>query len=348
LASRSRFKWWPGAVLGLLVLVVSVHTAWWVVSEQQLRAGLKVWMAERRATGWTIVTQKPRPARWPLAAGVSVADCTMSGGDTMIPGGVRWHANRFVVSLPLFRPHTLVLHPEGEQRLGIGRGSEIAYAAEQAEAAIPLPANGMPGDADVTASKVVARSLGSRGEMSIALFRGHLAWNPQAVPGAPAITLAASAEAIGLPVSVRWPLGSHISSVSLSAALDGWLPDGAGPAQRAAAWRRKGGQLEVERLALGWGPLGLSVAGTLKLDANLQLIGSGNAHIVDYAATLDRLAANGAISPHTAVAVKAVVSLLSPQQSGEPIDVPVVLEDHRLSIQSIPLARLPTLDWSGS
>ncbi|WP_048861364.1 hypothetical protein, partial [Acidisphaera rubrifaciens] len=84
--------------------------------------------------------------------------------------------------------------------------------------------------------------------------------------------------------------------------------------------------------------------------------------------TLDALAASHAIGAQTALAVKAVIALLvAPARAAAPsgetggqtgggtggvdtgggaaVDLPVSLEDRVLSVQRIPLIRLPALVW---
>ncbi len=73
--------------------------------------------------------------------------------------------------------------------------------------------------------------------------------------------------------------------------MNGPLPQARDITRWAEAWRDGGGSLEITHLTMGWGPLGLTSSATLALDDQLQPMGSGNARIVGYAETLDRLAA---------------------------------------------------------
>ena len=89
------------------------------------------------------------------------------------------------------------------------------------------------------------------------------------------------------------------------------MPAGRSPEERAASWRDGGGSLEIQHLALDWGPLDLTASATLALDDQLQPMGAGSARLVGYAETLDALAPHGAISRSAATAAKAVLSLLA-------------------------------------
>lgn len=111
-----------------------------------------------------------------------------------------------------------------------------------------------------------------------------------------------------------------------------------------------GGSLAIERLALGWGPLGLSASATIALDAQLQPMGTATARVLGYSEALDSLAAQNVITRRTATAAKAVLALIArtPEGGQTPeVEVPLTLQDRVLSMRQIPLARIPPLVWPG-
>jgi len=104
----------------------------------------------------------------------------------------------------------------------------------------------------------------------------------------------------------------------------------------------------LRRLALGWGPLGLSGNATLALDTRLQPVGSATARVVGYVAMLDALVASGALTPSVAQAVKGILGLLAgpPASDGSPqVELPLKLRDRTLAVGPIPLLRMPELLW---
>jgi hypothetical protein len=184
--------------------------------------------------------------------------------------------------------------------------------------------------------------------MTLGLLRAEVTRARPAKPDDVAGHFTLSAEAITLPDTQHWPLGRTLSSFALSGVVNGAIPMGEGIAKAATQWRDAGGSIGIQNLAVGWGPLGLSGAATLALDDQLQPMGAGNGKLVGYAATLDALAANGALTHSAATAAKAVLSLLanSPGE-GEPaeVDVPLTLQYRTLSMRQVPLVRFPELDW---
>ena len=118
--------------------------------------------------------------------------------------------------------------------------------------------------------------------------------------------------------------------------------------ERAAAWRDGGGRMVLRRLALGWGPLGLSGSATMTLDEQMQPDGSATAQLVGYDAALDALAASGAMPQRAAVVAKGVLGILAkpPEGGGAPrVELPVTLRDRTLTAGRFPLLRLPDLVW---
>ena len=159
--------------------------------------------------------------------------------------------------------------------------------------------------------------------------RLRLDLRPEAQSGEPAVAFALRVAAMTLPSGMAHPLGPHIASLAVDGALNGPVPLGRTPAERATAWRDGGGSAEIRHLALVWGPLDLTGSATLALDEQLQPMGAASARVLGYAETLDSLATHAAISRSAATAAKAVLSLLanSPGDGSPPdVEVPLTLQ----------------------
>ncbi|MBN9561416.1 MAG: DUF2125 domain-containing protein [Alphaproteobacteria bacterium] len=345
-----------GRGLGLWILVfvlvlVAGHALYWRWATQRLEQGFLAWAADRRAHGWVVRAGEPGRGGWPLAATVSVPGLHVEGGQNDIPDGFAWDAERVRLSVRLLQPRSLSISAEGNQRLRLSDLPEIPYTADRLHADVPFEP-GVPAHvADIVARDLRAGMPSGKeaaSGLTIGLLQVHGEVRPAAPQGEPVLAFTTSAEAIGLPPDVRWALGSRISSLSINGALNGPLPRVPGLVHRATAWRDGGGSLAIQRLALGWGPLGLTGSATLALDMRLQPMGTGTARIVGYAETLDALAASGAITKQAAMAAKALAGLIAriPADGGRPeIEVPLTLQDRTLSIRQIPLARIPELLW---
>lgn len=106
--------------------------------------------------------------------------------------------------------------------------------------------------------------------------------------------------------------------------------------------------MELHRVVVGWGQTRIEGTATLALDEDLQPMGTGTGKISGYGAALDALAANAVLTRSAAKAAKAVLTLLANTPAdGKPeeVEVPLTLQFRTLSVQQVPLVRLPELDW---
>src|SRR6185295_8822537 len=86
-------------------------------------------------------------------------------------------------------------------------------------------------------------------------------------------------------------------------------------AESVAAWRDAGGIIEVNRLALRWGPLDGDGDGTLALDAANRPLAAFTMRIRGYTETVDALTAAGAMKPRDAGTLKIALNLFARQDS---------------------------------
>lgn len=351
---RRRLRWLGIGLLAALLGLFIAHALYWRELERRVEQGLAQWVADERAAGWQVRIGATARRGYPLAARLLATDVSLEGGTDALPGGLAWHADQVALSIRLFDPRRLAIEPAGTGTLRLSLLPPIAYTAERIQAEIPFEPGAKAHQLSVRADNLRAGlapgGAGGQSEprFTIGLLQAAADRAPAPAPGAPALGLALSAEAIGLPAGAGRLLGGHISSLSLDATLIGAPPAMAGLARRASAWRDGGGSLAVRHLALGWGPLGLTGQGTAGLDAHLQPIVTGSARAVGYAETLDKLAAGGLITAGAATTVKALASLMArvPQGGGPAeIEVPLSVKDGMLSIRQIPLTRIPALIW---
>ena len=319
----------------------SSFLAWrWVVGQMQTQ--FAAWVAAQQAQGWTVAHGEPGAGGWPFAAELILPDLSLTGLAADIPGGIAWSGERTTLRVDVLSPRLLTVLVGGGQRLRIGANAPVSYAADRFTLSVPLPPDGPP-----LAMALDAGGLQATGGLTIGLLEGQFEQQPAA--RATSIRLSAEAIAFPPPPAPQPPLGPHIASATVEGTLTGTIsPTATDPAAAAIAWQAAGGKLEVRRIALGWGPLGVSGTAAVELDPALQPVGTAALHIVGYADALQALAAGHVLSPHAAQAAAAVLGLLavSPSGGGVPaVDVPLALHDRTLSMGHIPLARLPELVW---
>jgi hypothetical protein len=333
-----------------VLLLIAAHFAIWRYEARQLDAGFAAWQADRRAAGWTVSAGTPERGGWPLAATLTVPQVALRGGEPDIPGGLSWSTELLDLHINLLSPGTLQLSAGGVQHLRLADLPDIAYTADSTVALLPLEAETPPHSVSLTIRNLRAGlpDIDPGASLTVGLVQLDGAIKPAAAAGEAALTWRLSTEAIALPAGRSWALGSRISSLAIEGAVDGPVPMARGLVPRATAWRDGGGTLEIKHLAMGWGPLGLSGAATLALDPRLQPMGTGSVRLIGYAASLDALAAGHVLTANTAVAAKAVLSLLAtaPEGGGPPeVEVPLTLQDRTLSMRQVPLMKLPEVIW---
>jgi hypothetical protein len=237
----------------------------------------------------------------------------------------------------------------GEQRLRVGTMPEARLIGSRLLAVYSLGIGDESGAVEILADQ--AKLVSGAGEVSSAdRLRVHVELPSAVRSGGRTRNFAVSSESVVLPDPVRWPLGNTIARLEFDGTMEGPIPPQQPPGAWATAWRDGGGSLQLHNLILNWGPLRMTASATLALDDQLQPMGAGTSHVTGYAATLDALASNGALSRSAATAAKAVLSLLAGTPGdGEPddVEVPLTLQYRTLSMRQVPLLRLPELDWPG-
>ncbi len=341
-------------VLALLVIAGGAHAIWWRWAERQLAAELVGQINAARNAGWTVNAAPAAPGGWPFAATLSVPELIVSGSGNALA----WSTDRLVLRVGLFSPLTLAIDSEGSQHLRLGSLPDIPFRADQLHAAVPLQV-GMP--ARGFALRIVNLRAGLPfGEMSdaggtepAAVTVGGVnlraSWTPGAQQNEAAVSVSLSLTSVQLPADHPWPLGAAIASASADLAVNGPLPRSKETASAwAAAWRDGGGNLEVAHLVLNWGALAVSGNATLALDAQMQPMGAGVLRASNPEGTLAALRESGMIGERAELAAKALLALMShpPADDGRPgVDLPVTLQDRRLSISRFGVARLPPVAW---
>ncbi len=329
------------AAVVLLGVAAAHGTLWWWVS-RQLEQQVAATIADPPMPGWRASAGALRRGGWPLAATVDVpmlvVEAPLAPGET-----VRWHAERLTVTLELAHPRTLLVTATGVLQLQFGTATPIPVSATRLRAEVPLE----PGRAVAIEVTDLRASLPG-GQFSLGRLDLTVERHPAAQRGEPAVAVVATAGQVVLPPVREWPLGPNIDRLLLDLVVTGPVPRSLDLAERAEAWRDGGGAVEVRRLELAWGAVSLSGSATLALDARLQPMGAATARVGGHAAGLRALTSSGLLTPRSAAAAGAVLSLMArrPAEGGPPVvEVPFSLQNSTLALGRIPLLRLPELVW---
>jgi hypothetical protein len=343
-----RRKYWV-ILVAIPLLLMAGDLIYWRMAAERLRTGFQAWMSEQSAKGWEAGAAGLSIGGWPKAATVTVPNLTLRHQGKALPGDISLAAAGITLSVSLLDPTTLHLSLLGPLHVEVDGTQDMIVSGDDASVSVPLRRSG-PLALALHASTLRIEPATGAWQVTVGLLnaQAEVVAAEDVDQSQPALTFSVASEAIALPTTIKWPLGSNISSLSVDGSLNGPLPRTRDITGWAEAWRDGGGSLEIKHFTIGWGPLGLSSSATLALDDQLQPMGSGSGHIVGYAQTLDRLAAGGKLTKSAATAAKAVLSLMAGTSDGDQpsaVDVPLTLQYRTLSMRQVPLVRLPELDW---
>jgi hypothetical protein len=332
-------------VLALLATAGGGSLVVWRWAEGQLADGFAAWRGAMLAHGWTVATGPAGSGGWPFAAELTLPDLTVTAGPEL-PAGAAWHAALVTLRVAFLQPRALVARVDGPQSVRYGDDPPLAFTAGRFTVTVSLPSGAPPAAAALDAAGI--RFAPPAGGLTIGLLEGQAAWHMAAGAGQPAVSVRLSAEAIALPPAPARLLGPNIASATFESTLTGPLPPPGAPHAMAAAWRDAGGTLDISRLAVGWGPLGVTGGASLSFDDAMQPTGTARLRLVGYDDALGALVAGNVLPPHMAQAVKAMLGLLAAPADGggaAGVEVPLTLRDQTLAVGMFPLARLPRLLW---
>ena len=339
-----RRRWWllPPA---LLLLAAALHTAIWQGATSRLAQGFQAWAGERRALGWTITHGTPVRGGWPLSVRLTVPDFELAGGPRTTFTDLHWQAEALSLRVSLLDWDRLVVAPSGRQRVEMA-GQPFPFAADRMELTLPLEGGSIPREGVLETERLRLNSPWG----AFDLRRGSLALRSRlsATEAEPALNVELSLREVGLPTPGPGPLGQRLALVELDGSLSGPLPPMRQPTQRAEAWRDAGGTLDLRRVELRWGPVTTTLSATGTLDESLQPMGAGQLQLVGAPDAIEAMVVAGLLSRGASGAMRAMAALLArPGPEGGPpmLELPVTLQDRRIVLARLPLARLPALQW---
>jgi hypothetical protein len=328
----------------LLILAAAGWTGLWYVVAGRVAANVMAWEQRQRAEGWTITQGPPRRVGWPMAAGVSLPDITISGGASYLPGGLAWQAGGLTLALDIRHLNRLYWGVTGRQSIRVAQGPAIPFQAARCAGQVALFPGDRPRLVQGQATGLILAipaADGTARPLFVASLDAAMTADGRADAGGQALVVAARMAGIDLPPHLVPGLGRSLQSLSFDAALSGPVLAAPDPVLRAAAWSRAGGSLALRAVHLADGPLTLDGQGRFQLDAVLRPEGTAALHLAGVDAMVARLAATGVLTRPEARAVRAVLDLMMRPAGGEDLEAPMSLRDGIVSLGAIPLLRLP-------
>jgi hypothetical protein len=333
------------AALALVLVLGTAYAALWLALAHELRLRFESWAEERRDAGYVLSHSRLHASGFPFVVRLSAESPSLGRAGRHF--GWTWSSAKLEVETRPWRPDRLLFKLKGPHRLATetqAGASVFAGAAEAMQATVFLG-----GGAWKRAEALVEGFRMSGGEPAFAVERWRASARRLDGGGLQGPSLRVETEAAGVrvPEAIPLPLGHDVRMLGLTASLVGDIPDGAFP-EALAAWRDAGGTLEVERLALAYGPLALEASGTVAVDKELQPMAAFAAKAEGFQETIDALRARGLVRGGAARTAQLVLGALArrPEGGGKPVlEAALTVQDRRLYVGPVVLAEVPAIPW---
>lgn len=327
-------------VITALVIAFAALSAYWWWSAQRLEAWITAWTQEQRSRGYEIAYQGPEVGGYPFRLTAHLQDPSM-----VSPEGWSWRGEVVSAQAFLWDPFTIEvdfagLHRLQQDRGGLPRDLDASFGAAVATIHIGSDGSLQYGELDLQDATLHAEGSDQLSADDVKAQLGPIEKAHQGRP--PAILIEAALSQVQLPPNARYPLGNQIERFAFDLLLRGRLSEG-DPRAVIEAWRRSGGQLEINSLALEWGALGLLADGAIALDDQLRPQGAIDARIAGFAETLAALSGAGLIAPEQAVTLTLGLNAFAKEKDAQNRNVvvlPIELRMGRLYLGPLPLAAL--------
>ena len=346
LGRRSRLLTLAGLVI---VLAAAGWSLAWLRIADRLHGQVETWIAGRRAGGlkvdYTAIVVRGYPFHWH----VTITYPNMAGAG---PTDWTWQGYAVEADLSPWTIREIPVRFPGDQKFSAGAG-DVAQTwtiqAAQPNGRIGLDERGRLEHLALDLGDVTLMRAGdprpTHADHVAADAELHRLADPQATdPKTDVFDLALALDNAALSRTPAAVLGTQVAHAELNLSFKGRLPGGT-LAQSVAAWRDGGGTVEINRVAVKWGPVDADGTGTLALDEQNRPLGAFTARWRGFNETIDALEATGQLKPFPAAGAKIALRALSRQNKNgtDEVQIPLSAQDGRLFVAGIPLLPVPAL-----
>lgn len=329
------------ALASSLILAVAAAgwTGAWFVAARTVERGIHDWAEAQRAQGMDVRFAALSMEGFPFAVRAVATDGAVA------TRSLHWQGARMVAEAAVWSPSDIAVTLPGPQRLTIDNGAVTTLEAPAGRGRVLLGPGGQPVDAvltfaDVTVTPAVPHSAPATvRSLSLAMTQPG---QPPADYQETGLTMAVTADGITLPPEAA-ALGPAMERAEATVRVQG-RPPVPEPASL-SAWSDGGGTVELDRLAVDWGPVRLSVNGTVALDRQLQPQAAMTMEIrgAQHALT----AVSAMMKPKEVNMARTVLALLSrPAADGEPVvTAPLTIQSRTVYLGPMRVAALPEVVW---
>lgn len=316
----------PILILAATLLAIAAAVGgFWLWAADRLEVALDGWADQQRAQGNDVAYHSRKISGFPLALRVRIEQPRLASKD-----GCIWEGPAFTGRADVWRPLLIEVAAPGVHRVSCTAGLdsiEIKPEAAEADGTVTLGYGGQVERAALRFRDVTVGGL-LPGVISAKSLDLDVVGNPGRPGGRERRSLAIDAIDLRVPPQIDPVFGNVIARLGLAAELRGAVP--ASPPKAALArWRDEGGEIEISRFALAWGPVDVRGSGTASLDSALRPVGSFRTSLRGGQRAIDILVERRLIEPKAAGAVRLALFALSrrAEDGGSEVKLPVILRD---------------------
>lgn len=335
-SSRRRWK-----TFGVVIFIAIVaYVVWWFWLAGTVREQINVWIDNNRMDGRDIQIVSLDVGGFPgwldiHAKDVQIVDAT-AGWRLRVPG--------ITATMAPWKIDEIDGNFTGPMNLAVAKGPALnTYIVETSSNTLSVDRD-QGGRVRLDLEDTAVTSNDDKGVLKIAGLKAILIRGSVPIYGG----LNLNARDITLPAKAQSPFGSSVKNIEARLELIGGAPPGNLTASELTQWAKSGGAVEVRSLRVIHGTLGLDGDGTMALDGRLQPIGAFSARVTGYDAALDQLIQVGLVKSNDGNIAKMILGALGKVPAGggpKQIEVPISVQDQRLSVGPIPLMRVPAILW---
>jgi len=332
------------AVAALLVTVFGAYTAFWFFIAARVEDGVAQWAASLHAQNLDLSWGAIRVGGFPLGFRVALSKVRL--------GDLAATAPDHELQVPLLSgsasPWNLrswqLAAPDGlNARANLAAGAVATLSAHRASGSVALADEG-GSTMWFSLSEPAAEAGGHFAARDLDLWLTLPPHLPQTHTER-AFGVAVDLRGLSLP-TVPAPFRNPVDEITVGVTLMGSIPS-TPVREAAAAWRDSGGTLELDHLMLRWETLGVTLSGTVALDADLQPIGAFSGAVEGYDELLKALVAAGQMRAGDArLAQLALTMLAKAGPDGRPeIATSFTIQNGEMFLGPVKLGKAPRIVW---
>lgn len=326
--------------IAFLIVVLAGYAAWWYLLVEQTRAHIDAWFDDVRAAGHEATYDDLQIVGFPSQIALEIQNFQFNhvNGQWRVTlphataHGIPWRLDRVEghIGVPINIEHTRSTRTDSYVVSSVTNSFDVTLDS--------------PGTFSFEMSELEVSGSTISQPIMMETFMGSLS------SGDSNVFLQTSAKAAGirLPDPEMSPFGEEIASLEADIDVDVRPTSAPSLPEQLDIWRRDGGAIEVRRLSVRHGVLGLDGDGTITLDRNLQPEGAFGASVSGFNPAVDALIAQGLVPEAEGQLAKAALGLFAKAPPGggpKTIDIPLTVQEGRLSAGPFPLMRIPRIYW---